>query len=152
MLSDEEPDGQDKTLSHQEALAHFKDGMAEVIVGDDLLSDLPLHITLEEVNSLISLEYGQSMTVRVCQADGSAMAVVVHQNATVLDLKHAIKRHVTLQQMRHNAPTLISWRYIWRSFWLYHEGQKLTEDNKPLKEYDIRNKAEVTFIKRLKQK
>ncbi|KAF3855522.1 hypothetical protein F7725_016245 [Dissostichus mawsoni] len=48
-------------------------------------------VNLEEVNSQIALEYGQAMTVRVLKADGEIMPIVV-QNATVLDLKKAIRR------------------------------------------------------------
>ena len=36
-------------------------------------------------------------------------AVVVTQNATVLDLKHAIKRHVMLKQARTGGKPHISW-------------------------------------------
>ncbi|KAF3844517.1 hypothetical protein F7725_007680 [Dissostichus mawsoni] len=49
-------------------------------------------VNLEEVNSQIALEYGQAMTVRVLKADGEIMPIVVVQNATVLDLKKAIRR------------------------------------------------------------
>ena len=36
-------------------------------------------------------------------------AVVVTQNATVLDLKHAIKRHFLLKQSREGGTTHLSW-------------------------------------------
>lgn len=135
-------------------------------------------------------------------------AVVVVQNGTVLDLKHAIQRHMTLKLSRSKGKKHISWytfilfcslhylktkwtairviesalyfliqptsftflqilakfvascrtkilvcpshslltvpvthtplysfrKYIWKRYWLYFEGQKLTEDKKQLKE------------------
>ncbi|KAF3847125.1 hypothetical protein F7725_020153 [Dissostichus mawsoni] len=57
-------------------------------------------VNLEEVNSQIALEYGQAMTVRVLKADGEIMPIVVVQNATVLDLKKAIRRFMGRKQQR----------------------------------------------------
>lgn len=90
-------------------------------------------MTLEEVNSQIALEYGQAMTVRVLKADGEVMrkcadlllfmlfymsslmkhpsssAIVVVQNATVLDLKKAIRRFMELKQQREGGVKHVSW-------------------------------------------
>lgn len=90
-------------------------------------------MTLEEVNSQIALEYGQAMTVRVLKADGEIMrkcpdlflfvpfhmsnlmkrppssAIVVVQNATVLDLKKAIRRFMELKQQREGGVKYVSW-------------------------------------------
>ncbi|XP_035939460.1 U11/U12 small nuclear ribonucleoprotein 25 kDa protein isoform X2 [Halichoerus grypus] len=79
-----------------------------MVVQDPLLCDLPIQVTLEEVNSQIALEYGQAMTVRVCKMDGEIMPVVVVQNATVLDLKKAIQRYVQLRQEREGGIQHIS--------------------------------------------
>ena len=40
---------------------------------DPLLKDLHPYVTLEEVNSMIALEYGQAMVVNVQRADGDVM-------------------------------------------------------------------------------
>jgi len=146
-----EPDSE-LGLSHQEALSVVQTILTDVLSHDPLLSDLPSCVTLEEVNSQIALEYGQAMTVNVCKADGEVLPVVVEQKATVLDLKKAIGRHVNLKQSREGRKTKLNWRYVWRTYWLYFNGQKLMEDKKPIKEYGIRNKAEITFIKRLRDK
>uniref|UniRef100_A0A8C8T0S1 Small nuclear ribonucleoprotein 25 (U11/U12) n=1 Tax=Peromyscus maniculatus bairdii TaxID=230844 RepID=A0A8C8T0S1_PERMB len=79
-----------------------------MVVQDPLLCDLPIQVTLEEVNSQIALEYGQAMTVRVCKMDGEGMPVVVVQNATVLDLKKAIQRYMQLKQEREGGIQHIS--------------------------------------------
>ncbi|XP_021364316.1 U11/U12 small nuclear ribonucleoprotein 25 kDa protein-like [Mizuhopecten yessoensis] len=140
----------DQSLSHVEAMSQVQAVMAHLITEDPLLSDLPPQVTLEEVNSCVALEYGQAIVVNVRRADDEVMAVVVTQNATVLDLKHAIKRYITLRQMRNGGKLHISWRYIWKRYWLYFNSQKLSDDRKTLKQYEIRNKDEVTFMKRLK--
>ncbi|XP_069106608.1 U11/U12 small nuclear ribonucleoprotein 25 kDa protein-like [Argopecten irradians] len=146
------PPSTDQTLSHVEAMSQVQSVMANLITEDPLLSDLPTQVTLEEVNSCIALEYGQAMVVNVRRADDEVMAVVVTQNATLLDLKHAIKRYITLRQTRNGGKQHISWKYIWKRYWLYFNSQKLSDDRKTLKQYDIRNKDEVTFIKRLKDR
>ncbi|XP_032394130.1 U11/U12 small nuclear ribonucleoprotein 25 kDa protein isoform X2 [Etheostoma spectabile] len=89
----------EEALPHSEILDIFEEGLAQ-LVQDPLLCDLPIQVTLEEVNSQIALEYGQAMTVRVLKADGEIMPIVVVQNATVLDLKKAIRRFMELKQQR----------------------------------------------------
>lgn len=138
-------------LTHHEAMAKAEQIISNLISTDPVFEDLPSEVTLEEANSQLALEYGQAMSINVCRADNQVMKVVVVQDATVLDLKHAIKRYVQLQQKRQNGTEILSWRYVWRSYWLCFDGQKLMDDKKPLKEYGIRNKADVTFKPRLKQ-
>lgn len=124
-----------------------------VLRSQALTSTLGLfQVTLEEVNSQIALEYGQAMTVRVCKMDGEVMPVVVVQNATVLDLKKAIQRYVQLRQEREGGIQHISWSYVWRTYHLTSAGEKLTDDRKKLRDYGIRNRDEVSFIKKLRQK
>lgn len=142
----------DHTMSHMEAMSQVQEVLANLISEDPLLSDLPPQVTLEEVNSCVALEYGQAMVVNVRRADDEVIAVVVNQNGTVRDLKNAIKRYITLRQMRNGGKTHISWKYVWKRYWLYFNSQKLSDDHKTLKQYEIRNKDEVMFIKKLKDR
>ncbi|XP_028268342.1 U11/U12 small nuclear ribonucleoprotein 25 kDa protein isoform X2 [Parambassis ranga] len=98
VISNEEEEDED-ALPHSEILDMFEEGLAQ-LVQDPLLCDLPIKVTLEEINSQIALEYGQAMTVKVLKADGEVMPIVVVQNATVLDLKKAICRFMELKQQR----------------------------------------------------
>ncbi|XP_047427388.1 U11/U12 small nuclear ribonucleoprotein 25 kDa protein isoform X2 [Mugil cephalus] len=120
-------------LPHSEILDIFEEGLAQ-LVQDPLLCDLPIQVTLEEVNSQIALEYGQAMTVRVLKADGEVMPIVVVQNATVIDLKKAIARFTELKQQREGGVKHISWRYVWRTYHLVFQGEKLEDDKMRLKE------------------
>ncbi|XP_012515020.1 PREDICTED: U11/U12 small nuclear ribonucleoprotein 25 kDa protein [Propithecus coquereli] len=147
----QDDEDEEEALPHSEAVDVFQEGLA-MVVQDPLLCDLPIQVTLEEVNSQIALEYGQAMTVRVCKMDGEVMPVVVVQNATVLDLKKAIQRYVQLKQEREGGIQHISWSYVWRTYHLTSAGEKLTEDRKKLRDYGIRNRDEVSFIKKLRQK
>ena len=138
-------------LSHQQAMDLFRNGLLEIIVGDPLLCDLPTDLTLN-VSSFIALEYGQAMTVNVNRRDGKIYPIVVMLNAVVKDLKNAIVHHVKSRLLMENATEYISWRYIWKTYWLSFEGTKLIDDNKKLKEYGLYNKCEVTFLKKLRSK
>ncbi|XP_038619693.1 U11/U12 small nuclear ribonucleoprotein 25 kDa protein [Tachyglossus aculeatus] len=147
----EQEEDEEESLPHAEVMDVFQEGLA-MIVQDPLLCDLPIQVTLEEINSQIALEYGQAMTVRVCKVDEEVIPVVVVQNATVLDLKKAIQRSVQLRQEREGGTQHISWSYVWRTYHLTFAGEKLTEDGKKLREYGIRNRDQVTFSKRLRNK
>ncbi|OXB74521.1 UNVERIFIED_CONTAM: hypothetical protein H355_001903 [Colinus virginianus] len=140
----------DEELAHADVLELFQAALAR-LVRDPLLCDLPPQVTPEEIGSQVALEYGQAMTVRVCKADGESMPVVVVQNATVLDLKKALRRHVQLRQARRGGVQHLSWRYIWRTYHLTFGGEKLADDGKKLREYGIRNRDEVSFVKKLRK-
>ncbi|KAM9843369.1 U11/U12 small nuclear ribonucleoprotein 25 kDa protein [Aulostomus maculatus] len=151
MAAAETEEEDEDALPHSEILDIFEEGLAR-LVQDPLLCDLPIQVTLEEVNSQIALEYGQAMTVRVLKADGEVMPIVVVQNATVLDLKKAIRRFMELKQQREGGVKHVSWRYVWRTYNLVFQGEKLEDDKMRLKDYGIRNRDEVTFMKRLRKK
>ncbi|KAH9496705.1 U11/U12 small nuclear ribonucleoprotein [Bulinus truncatus] len=140
------------TFTHSEAMSTAQEMLAGLIVNDPLLRDLDPHVTLEEVNSMIALEYGQAMVVNVRRQDGEIVPIVVTQKAKVIDLKHAVKRHFTLRQIRTGGSTHISWRYIWKRYWLCFNGEKLADDNRKLKSYGIRNRDSVSFMKKLREK
>ncbi|NXX77283.1 SNR25 protein, partial [Urocolius indicus] len=136
--------------AHADVLELFQEALAGLL-RDPLLCDLPPQVTLEEIGSQVALEYGQAMTVRVCKADGEVIPVVVVQNASVLELKKALRRHVQLMQARRGGVQHLSWKYIWRTYHLTYAGEKLADDRKKLREYGIRNRDEVSFIKKLRK-
>nr|XP_028561108.1 U11/U12 small nuclear ribonucleoprotein 25 kDa protein-like [Podarcis muralis]XP_028561324.1 U11/U12 small nuclear ribonucleoprotein 25 kDa protein-like [Podarcis muralis] len=138
--------------AHAEVLQLWQAGLAR-LVRDPLLCDLPAQVTPEEIGSQVALEYGQAMTVRVRRADApeAPMPVVVVQNASVLDLKKAIQRFVQLKQERAGGIQHISWKYVWRTYCLTFGAEKLTDDRKKLREYGIRNRDEVSFVKKLRK-
>nr|XP_057905620.1 U11/U12 small nuclear ribonucleoprotein 25 kDa protein [Doryrhamphus excisus] len=140
-----------ENTTHADILDIFEEGLAH-LVQDPLLCDLPIQVTLEEINSQIALEYGQAMTVRVLKADGEIMPIVVVQDATVLDLKKAVRRFVELKQQREGSVRHINWRYVWRTYNLMFQWEKLEDDRVRIKDYGIRNRDEVTFMKRLRKK
>ncbi|XP_018426798.1 PREDICTED: U11/U12 small nuclear ribonucleoprotein 25 kDa protein [Nanorana parkeri] len=146
-----EQEDAEEELPHAEVVDIFQEGLA-MMVQDPLLCDLPIQVTLEEINSQIALEFGQAMTVNVCKADKDIMPVVVVQNATVLDLKKAIQRYIQLKHQREGGIQHVSWTYVWRTYQLSFAGEKLDHDEKSLRECGIKNRDEVCFVKRLRNK
>ncbi|CAN8192533.1 U11/U12 small nuclear ribonucleoprotein 25 kDa protein [Molothrus aeneus] len=150
MAAEEPAEEPAEELAHAEVLELFQAALAR-LVQDPLLCDLPPQVTAEEIGSQVALEYGQAMTVRVCKADGETVPVVVVQNASVLELKKALRRHIQLRQARQGGVQHLSWKYIWRTYHLTFNGEKLADDRKKLREYGIRNRDEVSFIKKLRK-
>ncbi|CAH2306778.1 U11 U12 small nuclear ribonucleo 25 kDa, partial [Pelobates cultripes] len=140
----------DEELPHAEVVDIFQEGLA-MLVQDPLLCDLPIQVTLEEINSQIALEFGQAMTVRICKADGEIMPVVVVQNATVLDLKRAIQRFIQLKHQREGGIQHISWKYVWKTYQLSFSGEKLADDDKRLHEIGVtwQDPTDTVFLLRL---
>ncbi|XP_058013350.1 U11/U12 small nuclear ribonucleoprotein 25 kDa protein isoform X2 [Ahaetulla prasina] len=149
MMMEEEEEEEE---AHAEAVARWQAGLA-LLVRDPLLCDLPAQVTPEEICSQVALEYGQAMTVRVRRLDvpEAPMPVVVVQSASVLELKKALRRFVQLRQERQGGARHISWRHVWRTYSLTFGGEKLADDRKKLREYGIRNRDEVSFVKKLRQ-
>ena len=149
----------DRDYSHKESVDIVKHSLDRLFAADALLNDLPSFVTLEEVNSLVALEHGRAMNINIEKEDGSSLPVIIEQTATVGDLKKAVERATTLklvreqqqQQQQQHLPR-ISWKYIWKTYWLFAHGQKLKKDQQIVKEYSIENNDSVSFIKRLKDK
>lgn len=137
-------------LSHKDIMTVAENNLNYLIDSDPLLKTLPTSATLEELNSLLALEHGRAMNITVWRGDNAGYSIVVDQDALILDLKKAIRYHFTMKQKRKGIKQLISWKYIWKKYWLYFEGQKLTPDHCKLKDFGVRNGADLTFIKRLR--
>ena len=86
-ISSEKRDSEE--LSHTKAMEIFQETMADIIMADPLLVDLPPEPTLEEINSQIALEHGRAILINVRQMDERGtilrklkMAYCVQQNKT----------------------------------------------------------------------
>jgi len=92
--------------------------------------------------------------VNVHRADGEVLRVIVDQrDATVCHLKRALQRCVSLSLLRKTGRTMaVSWRHVWKTNWLSFNGEKLKDDNAKLRDLGIVNRANVTFVKRYRDK
>ncbi|KAF7284042.1 hypothetical protein GWI33_022661 [Rhynchophorus ferrugineus] len=140
------------TLSHEDLCEITQSSIKRLIASDPLLSDLPVDVTPEEVLAQIAVIQGQNITVTIIRYSESPLNVVIpQQNTTVLDLKKAIKRSFILKQLRQKSKTKISWKYIWKTFWLQNtqNGKVLKNDKELVTIYGVANRTELRFVKRL---
>ena len=140
----------EQSLSHQEAFAHFRKGLKQLL-DDQLLKYLPEDVSLKEVEMQLALHQGRAITVFIQRLDGQTVAVPVLQGARVKDLKAAIQLHIAKQVKRSGGPTHISWRSVWRSYWLSCNKVRFTDENALLSDYGVGNRDTVVFLKRLRE-
>lgn len=77
---------------------------------------------------------------------------VKQKNSTVSDLKRAFQRAMTLKLRRQGEFCKISWKHVWRVYWLSCDGCKLDSNNGLLKDYGVVNKSKIKFVPKLKKK
>ncbi|CAL1679256.1 unnamed protein product [Lasius platythorax] len=140
-------------VTHQELMKLTRTTIDNIIKNDPLLFGLPSDVTIEELKSQIAVAQGQAITLFLNRGELPKLAVVVPpHNTTVLDLKKAIKRHMNLSLKRENVKKKISWKHIWKKYYLCFEDTRLSNDNENIKAYNITNKAELHFAKRRREK
>ncbi|KAK2707821.1 hypothetical protein QYM36_015491 [Artemia franciscana] len=138
-------------MSHNEAMVLFQSGLQDLIKNDPNLDHLPQDVTLEELKCQLSFEYGQSMKINARRFDGELFEVIVQKNGNVWNLKKAIEIAWRDKLRRTGLKRKISWRYIWKTYWLSFEKTKLRIDESLLSDYGLYNKCEVSFVRRLRE-
>ncbi|KAH9612261.1 hypothetical protein KSS87_015086 [Heliosperma pusillum] len=113
---------------------------------DPILSDVPINPTLSDVDILISLELGSAMRITVLKLDSTSFDVVLMNNATLKDLKLAIKKKVNEMEQSKMGHRHISWKHVWANYCLLYHNEKLLNDSAPLQDFGIRNNSQVQFI------
>ncbi|XP_011161842.1 U11/U12 small nuclear ribonucleoprotein 25 kDa protein [Solenopsis invicta] len=140
-------------LGHQELVKLTKTTINNLVEREPLLFGLPSDVTIEELKSQIAVAQGQAITLFLNRGELPKLAVVVPpHDTTVLDLKKAIKRHMSLSLKRENVRKKISWKRIWKKYHLCFEDIRLSNDNENIKAYGIANKVELHFTKRRREK
>ncbi|KAI8993627.1 hypothetical protein BDB01DRAFT_847478 [Pilobolus umbonatus] len=114
------------------------------LLKDELLQDIPRPVTIEVLDTLISIEQGDAFNIRV---DRHPLAPIVSKSSTLGDIKRHIR--LKLEQMekaeRKGRQRRISWKYIWRSYCLMLDNQKLLDNSKKLTQLNIRQNAVLKF-------
>ncbi|CAG8581116.1 1877_t:CDS:2 [Paraglomus brasilianum] len=129
---------------------------------DQLLSDLPPNITIQEVDTLIALELGTAFEITIERNGLEDLVLIVRQNATVYDLKcmitSKIEREVNGDQQTHietrspKRKRVISWKYIWNSYCLMFQTQKLLNDRARIQEFGIKSGSVIKFTRYIREK
>lgn len=140
-------------LSHQDLVKLTKEAIRNIIESDPLLRGLPCDVTIEEIKSQIAVAQGQAITLFLNRGELPRLGIVVSPHTTtVLDLKKAIKRQTNLSLERENVKKKISWKHVWKKYYLCFDNVKLTNDNENIKTYGITNKTELCYVKRRREK
>ncbi|CAF0924605.1 unnamed protein product [Didymodactylos carnosus] len=145
-------------LNHQEFISTLRSKLVHLITSDPYLIDIhPDNVTVDELVSLNELEHGQAMSLNIRRFDNSIINVIISQKCRVYELKRAIKNKFLLKLQRETLtkkyPLKISWRSVWKRYWLTTiDGEKLMDNNRLVKDYGIVNKSELTFVKRKREK
>ncbi|CAB3230416.1 unnamed protein product [Arctia plantaginis] len=132
-------------LSHDELLEVTQSSLSALLRNDSLLRDLPEDIIVEEIQSQIAVEHGQSITIFLRRDNSVPMTVIVPQNATVRTLKKAIKRHFEIYQRRAGIKAKISWKYIWSTYSLNYDSTILDDNDACIQDYGVTNRVTLTF-------
>ncbi|XP_031841797.1 U11/U12 small nuclear ribonucleoprotein 25 kDa protein [Nomia melanderi] len=153
LFQKEETSNKNPEFDHEELMKLTKEAIDNIIESDPLFRGLPADVTIEELKAQMAVAQGQAITVYLNRGELPKLGVVVPPyNTTVLDLKKAIKRHTTLSLKRENVKRIISWKHVWKKYYLCFENVKLIDDKEDIKTYGISNKAELYYIKKRREK
>ncbi|XP_076278019.1 U11/U12 small nuclear ribonucleoprotein 25 kDa protein [Lasioglossum baleicum] len=153
LFEKEETVNKNPELDHEELVKLTKEAINNIIESDPLLHGLPTDVTIEELKAQMAVAQGQAITIYLNRGELPKLGIVVPpHNTTVLDLKKAIKRHTTLSLKRESVKRIISWKHVWRKYYLCFENIKLADDKENIKTYGISNKAELHYVKRRREK
>lgn len=146
----------DNSLSHDEIMKITQKTITELL-RDPVLRDIPQDVTASELTSLINLEKGAAFIVnlrRVVENDAGYehVPLIVDQCTSVAELKRSVQREVGRRVREEGGTDCVSWKHVWRTYWLVHNNEKLNDDHKVMRDYGIRNGSEITFLKRLRRK
>lgn len=154
---------------HRNLRNQTKERLQSILDATPLLRDFNGDVTHDEIDAEISIVKGDSIKIYVTREPYQRLKVIVSRTNTIIELKLAIKRSFNALQnrlrlrsakdessskrssKRNDEPIAnISWKYIWRTYYLRHNGIALTNDDKTLAEYEIHNKDILDFVKKVK--
>lgn len=69
----------------------------------------------------------------------------------MIDLKKSIERKMTLHLKRSGEKTIISWKRIWKTYWLSCNGNKMKHNNDLISHY-VENNSKIVFVKQFREK
>jgi len=69
----------------------------------------------------------------------------------VADLKKSIERKMTLHLKRAGERSTISWKRIWKTYWLSSKGIKIKNNYDVISKY-VENNSKIIFVKRFREK
>lgn len=138
-------------VSHLEVMKEIKDVVKDILK-DPFLNDLSPEISLDEAQSRLALEQGRAMTINIVKLDKTSFPVIVLQGATVHDLRKSVQMATVRRLEQEGRTTFVSWRYVWWTYCLVYEHQKLSNLHEKLSNYGISNNSKIFWKKVVERK
>ncbi|XP_063691299.1 U11/U12 small nuclear ribonucleoprotein 25 kDa protein-like [Bolinopsis microptera] len=117
------------------------------ILGDPLLADLPEDVDTEDVRCQIARAKGHVIDLTLLRPGDNKMRVSVLHNARVSDLQRIVTK--AIKRSTPDLPKAYSWRSMWRRYNLSVGSIKLSDRNRMLIHYGVKNNDTVSFTKRV---
>lgn len=151
--------------NHQHLRNETRHRLKHLLAEIPSLRDISCDVTPDEIAAEIAIINGESIKVYLTREPYQQLKVIVPRNGSVRDLKVAIRRSfIALQRQRANQSEAndsetpsdepiqknISWKYIWRTHYLQSDTDVLVDDERTLREYNIRNKTVLKFVKKIR--
>lgn len=75
--------------------------------------------------------------------------MIVKQNANVKNLKESIQNYYKIKHTKNpsQGTTHINWKYVWKTYGLIFDNEKLIDNNKSLRDYGIVNNSQLNFYR-----
>ncbi|SAM06288.1 hypothetical protein [Absidia glauca] len=99
------------------------------LLKDPLLGDVPKRPTVQDLDDLIALELGHAYQIHIHRGALPSLSIQVSQSSTVRDIKRMFERAWTQQQQQQEAHRAVSWKYIWRTYCLEFDHQRLVKED-----------------------
>lgn len=161
--------------NHQNLRNLTKERFKVLLLATSLLSDSDCDVTCDKIDADIAIINGTAIKLYVIREPFQMLKVVVSRFAKIYELKSAIQRSFNALQKRtrqksdkESSKSLtsgdehkrsnkivepianISWKYIWRTYYLRSNGTALLHDEKTLTDYGICTKSVLSFEKKAK--
>lgn len=118
------------------------------ILGDPLLADLPEDVDTEDVRCQIARAKGHVIDLTLVRPGDNKMRVSVLHNARVSDLQRIVTK--AIKRSTPDLPRAYSWRSLWKRYNLTVGSTKLSDRNKMLVHYGVKNNDLINFSKRVR--
>ncbi|KAL1243031.1 U11/U12 small nuclear ribonucleoprotein [Trichinella spiralis] len=117
-----------------------------------LKNSLSSKVTIDELRQEIAILQNGSLKIFIKRFDGKTIEIDIDKNATVKELKKVIQRTFSRKLYNESSIKHINWAYVWRTYWLRFNQQKLTDNRAHIYRLGIRDGCTLQFSKRLKRK
>ncbi|KRZ20088.1 Sulfate transporter, partial [Trichinella pseudospiralis] len=117
-----------------------------------LKNSLSSKVTVDELRKEIAILQNGSLKIFIKRFDGKTIEIDIDKNATVKELKKVIQRTFSRNLYNESSIKHINWAYVWRTYWLRFNQQKLSDNGAHIYRLGIRDGCTLHFLKRLKRK